>query len=396
MRVVLHFFKVFIGLFFLKFPIKKKTVCFDSFGGQYNDNPKYISEELHKQRPDIIIVWNHTSKSNDIPPAYVRCIDNGSILGRLFFYSSQVVVDNHTGIRSGMCPKYNKLERLLYKVKNKKRKGQLNISTFHGTPLKHIAMDEPHAREKFDFFCSSNYVLSGCKYTTENFISAFDNKIEIREYGTPRNDILINDNIDSVNLKERLGLPKDKKIVLFAPTFRNSIYISGVMQMQELNIKAIVEALKEKFEGDWCFVFRAHNLVQQNSDIISIYQSDQTLIINGNAHDDMAEYLKCADILITDYSASMFDYALTRRPCFLFTPDLQEYANSERGFYLDIMKLPFPLAKTNSELLNCIKSFNHMLYEKQVDIFLLDLGNLEDGSASKRVVKDIIEFIDKK
>ena len=395
-RKIDHCTKMFWGILSLYFPIKKKVVCFDSFGGQYNDNPKYVSEELHKQRPDITIVWNHTGKGNDPLPAYVKAVENSSYKGRLLFNSAQVVVDNHTGIRSGMCPSRNMLLNLYYRMKNVKRRGQLCISTFHGTPLKRIAMDEPDARKNFTFYSSADYVLSGCKYTSKHFKSAFDDSIEVREYGTPRNDILINNTIGEDELKRKLDLPLDYRIVLYAPTFRKNIDISGIFQMNELNIPDVIRSLSKVIGGErWCFVFRAHNLVMQKIDFTSMSKSNpDVLLINGNLHDDMAEYLKCADVLITDYSASMFDFALTHKPCFLYAPDVHEYGSSERGFYTRIQSLPFPTARNSKELILAIEHYNDVEYKIKIDNLLEDMGNIEDGNASKRVVKDILSFID--
>lgn len=397
-KMIDHFIKMIWGILSLHLPIKRKVVCFDSFGGQYNDNPKYVSEELHRQRPDITIVWNHSGKGLDSLPTYVIKVDNSSFKGRMFFNSAQVVVDNHTGIRSGMCPKNSIFLNLYYSVKNFKRKGQLCISTFHGTPLKRIAMDEPNARDNFKFYASTDYVLSGCKYTTEHFKTAFDNTIEIREYGTPRNDILFNNLINVDDLKLKLGLPLNCKIILYAPTFRKDIEASGISQMKELDIKSLIKSFLKKFGGDsWCFVFRSHNLVMQKIDFKSILRNNPDIvIINGNLHDDMAEYLKCADVLITDYSASMFDYALTKRPCFLYAPDVDEYGSQERGFYKDITSLPFPLARNSKELISRIEKYNDLEYKHHVNTLLEEMGDFERGDASKKVVRDIISFIENK
>lgn len=385
-----------LGLLFLKFPIKKKIVCFDSFGGQYNDNPKYISEKLFEVRPDIKQVWTKSDKSHDKLPPYVKVVNSNSLAARFYFNSAQVVVDNHTGVRSGMCPKYNKLLNLYYRLKNKKRKGQLNISTFHGTPLKHIAMDEPDARDNFVFYCSSDYVLSGSDYTSDKFRSAFNNALPIKKYGTPRNDIFFKRDLDVSILKEKLGLPISKKILLYAPTFRKEIYKSGIYQLETFDFQYILNSLKDRFGGEWVLVFRAHNLVQQDDRIRKLMESKEcSNIINGNLHDDMAEYLACSDALVTDYSASMFDFALTKKPCFLLTPDLDNYGDVERGFYLDIKQLPFMLVKSQDDFLTAITQYNEDEYTKRIISFLHSIGNFEEGHAAERVVEDIIEYIDK-
>ena len=193
-----------------------------------------------------------------------------------------------------------------------------------------------------------------------------------------------------------MNLPLDYKVVLYAPTFRKNIDFSGIAQMKELDIPELIESLSKVIGGErWCFVFRAHNLVMQKIDFTSISKSNSNvLLINGNLHDDMAEYLKCADVLITDYSASMFDFALTRKPCFLYVPDVDEYGSNERGFYTQIEALPFPIARNSKELISAVELYNDVEYKIKIDHLLVEMGNVEDGNASKRVVKDILSFID--
>ena len=122
------------------------------------------------------------------------------------------------------------------------------------------------------------------------------------------------------------------------------------------------------------------------------YESPQ--LINGNIGDDMAEYLACTDILITDYSSSMFDFALTGKPCFLFAPDREHYEKKERGFYLDYDSLPFPISYTNEELIKNIQKFDDAAYRERVLRFLEEIGNVEDGKASERIAQCIVHFIE--
>ena len=117
-------------------------------------------------------------------------------------------------------------------------------------------------------------------------------------------------------------------------------------------------------------------------------------IINGNLNDDMAEYLACADILITDASSSMFDFALTGKPCFLYFPDVEHYDKVERGFYFDIQRdLPFPLSVNFDELCEQIQSFDEEKYAVGIKELLENIGNIDDGNSSKRVVEYIVEHI---
>ena len=109
----------------------------------------------------------------------------------------------------------------------------------------------------------------------------------------------------------------------------------------------------------------------------------------------MAEYLACADVLLTDYSSSMFDFALTGRPCFLFAPDREHYEKRERGFYMSYDALPFPASYTGGELLEKIKTFDKESYKQKIAKFLAAIGDAEDGRASERITRCIIHFIRK-
>ena len=382
------------SLYYLFFGRRKKVVLFSSFNGQYNDNPKYISEKLHDLDSSVDIFWVKSPKSHEDFPPYVHTIELYSKKYMELIYTAQVVVDNINGTRSGICLKKSIWENIKLYVINIKKKGQLNISTWHGTPLKKIAMDEPNAAQLYNYYCSSNFILSGCKYTSERLQHAFQNKVIVREYGTPRNDILINNPIAKNEIKKKLDLPLSKKIILYAPTFRNNIEDSGVKQMRALNFEGLHQVLKEKFGGEWAFVYRVHNLVQMKIEFIN-YENVGMEIINGNLHDDMAEYLYSADILLTDYSGSMFDFALTKRPCFLLTPDINYYETNERGFYMDKSDLPYAINKNCNELIESIRNFTIHVYEKKIEKFLKFIGNFEKGVASEIVAKEILKFLNK-
>ena len=164
--------------------------------------------------------------------------------------------------------------------------------------------------------------------------------------------------------------------------------MSGLYQMKNLDINNLLTKLSNKFGGEWCFVFRTHNLVFQKIQEEGLKINEN--VINGNKFDDMAEYLVCTDLLLTDYSGSMFDYLLTKKPCLLYTPDLENYKNNERGFYLNIDKLPYKPCVTEEELIKEIEDFNEEKYICKVNEFLVKIENTETGEASKKVV-DIIE-----
>ncbi len=383
---------ILYSLYYIFFGKIQDVVLFNSFNGQYNDNPKYISEKLFVLAPKTKIFWVRTNKSHEIFPPYVHVVNLYSKEYMKLIYTARVVVDNGNGTRSGNCLKTALLDNIKFFIINRKKKGQLNISTWHGTPLKRIAMDEPYASQKYNYYCCSNYILSGCRYTTEKLKSAFQNKVRIKEYGTPRNDLLVKNDKDKNEIRKKLGLPSNKKIILYAPTFRNNVEDSGLTQMKSIDFNRLHCELEQKFGDEWVFVYRVHNLVLNIIDRYSFPVSKME-IIDGNLHDDMTEYLYCCDILITDYSGSMFDFAITQKPCFLFTPDIDYYKSVERGFYMNIEDLPFPLCINIDELYNKIRNFNESEYKNRIGVFMKTIGNLESGRASEKVVYDILSHI---
>lgn len=369
-------------------PIKKKSVYFLGLGGQYCDNVKYISQKLHTKLPEIIIFWSISEKCKGKLPFYIRPVRENSLTALKLRFSSQVVVDCDMGIT---IPYYLSIFKGIIK-----RKKQLTISTWHGTPLKKILVDDIASKCRYPSRrrLLSDFIIAGCSFTASTLIKSIQGNYKYPVYltGTPRNDILFSSNMKYKSfLKEKLTLPQSKRVILFAPTFRDAVELSGTSQMKELNIPLILEQCSERFGGEWVFVLRVHHkvILSINS---SVYKAPD--IIDGNKGDDMAEYLVCTDILITDYSGSMFDFALTGRPCFLFAPDREHYEREERGFYLDYDSLPFPKAYTNTELLEQISIFDCDLYKKNIEKFLDDIGNVEDGNASERIAKCIVHFME--
>lgn len=370
-------------------PLRKNLVLFESFNGQYNDNPKYISEKLHEMDKSAQIAWCVSKKCNETVPPYVKKVNANSLSLNYYESKAKVVVDNMMG--------YNILSqghKIPLSGNFVKKKGQLNVSTWHGTPVKKIGADIKNSPIANGFYTSSDYMIAGCNYTKEILQKAFLNAMPVKLTGTPRNDPLINMTDNRIKeVKEMLNLPIPKKIVLFAPTFRDHVNESGVSQMQQFNFTSIFNALHEKFGGEWIFVFRVHHEVLKEIDTHYYEDHFPGQIIDGNSHDDMAEYLMCADVLITDYSGSMHDFALTGRPCFLYAPDRAHYENIERGFYIDFDSLPFPTAYQSEELVHNILLFDEAEYKKKIFDFLSDIGNVEDGKASERISQDILDFI---
>lgn len=375
-------------------PIDNKMILFYSLG-MYGDNPKYISEKLHELYPDIIIFWEIKKGANlkDIPD-YVRILMPNTFSYCYYLNRCCCIVD--AGAGSLYNSKYEivlKLRRFLFY--NSK---QYHFSTWHGNPIKTIGADIPEHyfwNEK-TFSPSSNTLIADSDYIKDIFNKAFLHKIPILNIGTPRNDILFNTSLtDKSSIKKKLGLPIDKKIILYAPTWRNSIEDSGIIQLREMDIEKLLNTLGSKFGGEWVFVMRLHAIVMREIINKGIISTINDRIIDGNKYAEMAEYLFTTDVLLTDFSGSIYDVALTDKPCFLYAHDLEKY-KKDRGFYTPLSFFPYSFANDFESLLSDIMNYDRESSESKRQAFLKKIGSSNDGHASERCVAKILEIVNKK
>lgn len=372
----------------------RKVVVFRSFDGRYSDSPKAVSECLHEERPDIKQIWLVNKKTEGSLPSYIKEVRIGSYSAVFHSATAAAFIDNNYG-RKGVNITENNNKVYISKliVWLNTTRNQVNLSTWHGTPLKRIGSDQPGATA-VDFLTPPLVMTHPNRHTKTVLERITFRKIQSEVMGLPRNDILLKTG-STEDIKKKLGLPKDIKIVLYAPTFRSdghdtddkNIERSGLSQLKEIQFSKLFQTLTLSFGGEeWAFVGRFHYFVDNVIDWNNLSKEDKR-IVNGNKHEDMNEYLIAADVLITDCSSCMFDYALMKKPVFLFFPDLKHYENSERGFYFDIKQMPFPCATTFDNLISEISNFNEGEYEKNLEIMFDELGNEDDGYASQRVVE---------
>lgn len=379
-------------------PIKKNRWVFSSLLGHYSDNTKCLSELLHELDDSAEIIWMVKEEYSHDLPDYVKVVPHGSKEAEKCLISAKIIIDN--GYTNRASEAYGsdfriRLQRILWRIRCEKR-GQKIYSTWHGTPLKRIGRAQIGSTAS-DFVCCDMTMLVGNQFTADKMRHLTFDRVPMKVLGSPRNDLLFT--AGTSDLREKLGIPADKKVILFAPTFRNdgkdifdiNIHRSGINQLKAIDFQKLFEALKDKFGGSWIMICRFHPGAQRLVDWDALSRQYGGSVINGNAHDDMAEYLACADVLLTDTSSCMFDFILTERPCFLYFPDLEYYANVERGFYLPIEELPFPLAVEFDDLLENIRTFDNDKYIDGISKLQKDMGYREDGNATTRILEWIFE-----
>jgi len=368
--------------YFTKLPIKENYVmCESFFGKSYSDSPKYIYEYLNKNYPGKYkFVWV-INKKTDIPYHPIK-VKRFSI--RYCYYLA-------------VC-KYN-----VFNVRQpewvRKRKGNVFLETWHGTPLKKLVFDQEEVMGasplyKAQFYKQSrvwDYLISANHFSTEAFKSAFLFNKEILEYGYPRNDILHSENKEEIaaKIRKKLNIPEGKKTILYAPTWRdNEYYGRGEYKFA---LKLDLRLLKKELGEDYIVLLRTHYFIADSLDVTGL----EDFAINVSKYDDISELYLISDILITDYSSVFFDFANLKRPILFYMYDLDKYRDMLRGFYLDIeSEVPGPILYTSEEVLEAIKNIDEVSaqYHEKYDAFYERFCSLEDGHAAERVAKKVFHL----
>ena len=353
---------------------KSKTVLFESFvGASYSDNPRAISEALHKIAPDADIVWALKSPNKSNAPDYVRKISRADTY-RYYkeFANASVYVTN---VELMDLPK---------------GKNQYYIQTWHGDrAFKKVLWDSDYQEKEVPKEAEKgacDLAIAGSKYGVRQYRSAFLYEGEVLEVGTPRNDKLVNPSADEIGgMKKQLGIDEDVRILLYAPTLRRKAVSEQVEQeVQEIDLLKTVFALEEKYGCKWvCFV-RAHIAV---SGISGIEYSDK--IINVTDVEDMADLLMISDMLITDYSSSAGDFALLGRPIVLFQSDIKQYLERDRDFYFNMEDSPYYIAENQQELENIICKLNEEDVKENCKAILDFYETNETGKAAETIAEII-------
>lgn len=363
-------------------PVKKNRILIiNDLGYNYAGNPKAVAEYLYKEDPtcyEIIYSVNSTERYGNLKKRGFVMVKFNS--PNYFYYAltSKVIITNSGGTS------YIPL-----------RKKQCLINTGHGGgAYKKMGVDmfdnSFAFREDLKMAAQQiTYYLSTCKrYSEVVSKSVLIPKDKFWEIGMPRNDILLNNNNKIRQIvRKRLGLKQNEKLVLFAPTYRkieDNYYKDSIGISYGIDSVRVCQALKERFGGEWIFAIRFHPCVTNRNEL----KTDNMLDLSD--YEDMQELLCASDVMINDFSSSMWDFMLTGRPSFLFAVDLKHYEETTE-VYTPVSEWPFPKAVNNDELEKNILEFNEMKYHEACNEHYKALGGCETGRATELVCKKIHE-----
>lgn len=365
-----------------QYELDDKIIFFESFFGKsYSGNPKYIYEAMLKLGMDkeFTFVWSYSGQNKDEIPG------------------NPIIVDRY---KAGDYYKYLALAK--YWINNIifpihiKRKGNIYLQTWHGTPLKKLGFDitipgpEVDARKNFynesrnwDFLVSSN------SYSTEIFKRAFRYDNNVLELGYPINDIFFKNNDELITaIKSKLEIA-NKKVILYAPTWKDDEQNENWEHYFNLDLD--LNKLYNELGDDYVILLKMHHLVSEN---FKIDDNLKDFVFDVSDWEDIQELYIVSDILITDYSSVFFDYAHSRRPILFFVPDLEHYISDVRGLYLNMKKdLPGPIIKDNEALISSIKNIEDVKkeYSEKYDEFYDKFCSLCKGQSGEDIVKKVFK-----
>ena len=363
----------------------KKLVVFCSFDGRdYSDNPKAVFECMKSDGrfEDYRFVWIFNE-----PEKYAFLEDSRTTLAKSGSEECDALVQ-----QAGYW-----IFNFRAPDRYEPREDQIYVQCWHGTPLKRLgyditcsgnAMNSPEEiKEKYKSDAERfDYIVSCCGFVTDKVMSAWNleelgRKEAILETGYPRNDRLaLCREGETEEMKAKLGLPPDKKVILYAPTWRDDQHDAEAGYVYESPVD--FGYLKEQLSGEYVILFRAHYLVANNFD----FEAYKGFIYDVSAYDDVNDLYIAADLLITDYSSVFFDYALLERPMYFYMYDIDAYQNELRGFYIDTDDLPGPVTRTEEELVTALRAGNE---KTDFDSFNKEYNILNDGKASQRLVERV-------
>lgn len=368
---------------FNKMPIRRDWVFIESFFGKsYSDSPKYLYEYLQKTRGDkyrYIWVLNKKSEALAKTGKHTRVKMNSL---RYVYYAARC------GYR---------IFNVRQPAWNKKRRGVVFLETWHGTPLKKLAFDmdditsasQNHKTLFYKHGREWNYLISANRFSTDVFERAFVyDRNKILEYGYPRNDILYADNRDEIasEVKKELGIPEGKRVILYAPTWRdNQFYDKG---KYKFTLALDLGRLQKEFGNDSVVLLRTHYYI---ADILDLSEY-KGFVYNGSQYEDVSRLYLASDICITDYSSVFFDFANLKRPILFYAYDFDEYADEIRGMYMDMEKeLPGPILHTNDAVVDALKNMDAIQenYKERYEEFYERFCSVDDGHASERVIEKV-------
>ena len=370
--IISIFIQPLVRVFASFFPLQdNKFFCISMYGKNYGDNIKSLSDYIECNKTQAIIVWGFSDSFYsrvDIPNKCKLC----TFKYYYHVYTSKFVLTNFS---------------MDYYFVSFKRKGQIFYQTWHGTALKKIGYDvlvnEQRGRINTwlaetrlrGFVKMTDVLVSSSRFMTNIYKEKFLYNKTVYEIGTPRNDLFFKEDLQITNkVKKAFSIPSSTKILLYAPTFR----ADRKFTYYDVDLVKIKKFWEKRFNSPCVLLVRLHaNMMGKGRQFLEMFPNDTRDV---SYYPDMQELLYSSDVLVTDYSSSMFDFMYLKRPIILYVRDRETYS---RGFYFNIDSLPFIILNDNSEIDKKLSCYDEKEYDKLITNFINEIGSVEKGKATE-------------
>ncbi|MFD7246046.1 CDP-glycerol glycerophosphotransferase family protein [Streptomyces massasporeus] len=338
-------------------------------------NPAAIAAKLAELAPQIHAVWVVTEENAALLPPGTDHVVPGSRRYWEVLATAKYLVNNVNFPNAVV-----------------KRPDAVHVQTHHGTPLKRMGIDQmafPAAAQGLDFpallerIDKWDFSVSANSHTTRMWERAYPSRYVSLDHGYPRNDVYYTAGAGDIRrVRDRLGIAPGRRAVLYAPTHRD--YEAGWTPRLDL------AALSDRLGDDTVLLVRGHYFYGgAASPLTNLRRTGR--IIDVSSYDPVEELCLAADVLVTDYSSIMFDYANLDRPIVIHADDWETYRTT-RGVYFDLMdQAPGPVARTQQELTEILttEAWRDEGATKTRAVFRRRFCEYDDGRAAERVVRRV-------
>ncbi|MGC5170892.1 CDP-glycerol glycerophosphotransferase family protein [Microbacterium sp. DT81.1] len=342
----------------------ENAVFFESFYGRNAScNPLAIDRELAVRSPSLTRYWSVVDYSVQVPDGALAVVEGSPEWWRARGASRLIVVNDWLRRRYSRRP------------------GQRVLQTWHGTPLKRLALHRPgfdprraaavvKESRRWDVLLAQNPYAAGILRKAYAFLTR-----PIWVEGYPRNDVLSAG--DATATRAALGIGEDERVLLYAPTWRDD----------RSEIVDFVDPAALAAETDAVVLVRGHSRTLQPG-----RDTAGPRVIDVTGYPDTSQLLLVADALITDYSSVMFDFSVTGKPMYFLVPDMEHYRGELRGFYFDLAAhAPGPVIRTQVELVTAIRADDAASYAEAYAAWRRKFNARDDGHAAERVVSRLLD-----
>jgi CDP-glycerol glycerophosphotransferase len=349
------------------------VAVFDSWGGRWSDSPRALSDELRRRAPDLEQVWVLSAGRTGPTPADARVVRPQSAEQVAALRSARLVVTNRNLPRWFLKPR-----------------GCTYVQTWHGSPLKRVGFDVARDRRtaaqirydvrRWDVF------LAQSPFAASRFRDAFRYPGEIWETGYPHTDVLAGPaaQLRRQEVRRQLGLADEAKVVLYAPTFRDDV--RGADGRPRFDLRLDFARLRAGLGPEWQVLVRAHHLTRWRAD-------GDAAVRDVAGIEEITDLYLAADVLVTDYSSAMFDFAVTGKPLVFLAYDLEHYRDAVRGFYWSLEdEAPGPVVRDTDGVVEALRDLDalHRAHSARYAAFQARFVPCDDGTVSRRVVDRLL------